>query len=715
MKSNYSWETEDENDWEPAPAPEQAPARNNSRAFILLVAGVAAACLLILLILDRRLEEREDIVRQNVIAARRTWEQAVARQDLELFSALISREHADWYQSQRRLLMSGRILNRESFGLERLPVEPDYLDVDVNTNWRQAELTFPQQYRAAGREASTPVILLQTQTYELVGNRWQLARPSDSFWGDDIQEEVGLLRLYYPERDADIVERLATDLAAEMAVICDPFEAVPECEPESSIPIRFATDPESLLALGDINTPVLSGRTIVLPAPSLVGLPADEPAYHALYDGYTQRIRLMLQNNLAMPLPLPEQDVVALCFPAFDQGLTLFAYHPQTDQWSEQSEPRRFSFVQALPNDSALILRAGFPGIEIAHLELVLRRQGRETQLFKEGTTEMSARFNGILDRPESDSLLLSSIQGSTGIIDYRILPLETCADGTCEVNPLEGFPLWSPGGDKTLILDGSELIIGDSQGAPEISVGRAFSPFWLTDDTFGFVRLLGSSIDESPDMELVLRSVSSGQEQLLTKSADLLRQFDSADTGAFRILFITASPKDPNLLFLAGTPVRGDGGRFFVIKIQLEGSTEPLESHLVISRVEVILALDDLPVGDPTTLTPTGYPPFMVTPDGRRLMVVRFADPVTNTWVLYLYNIEDRETKVITLNYPVYPAPFPFYDWSADGNWLLLVDNGFLRLIAPDYDYERIVTHDFAACRYPAWVHRAALLTELR
>jgi len=38
------------------------------------------------------------------------------------------------------------------------------------------------------------------------------------------------------------------------------------------------------------------------------------------------------------------------------------------------------------------------------------------------------------------------------------------------------------------------------------------------------------------------------------------------------------------------------------------------------------------------------------------------------------------------------------------------LVDKGFLRLIAPDYEYERIITHDFAACRYPAWVESSAL-----
>lgn len=713
MKSNYSWETEDEGDWELVQSPEPTPPRKGSRTLLMLVAGVAVACLLILLLLDRRLEGREAIIQQNVIAAHRTWKQAVESQDLELFSSLISREHTDWYQAQRKLLMSGRLFGRDSFGLDLMPDAPALFVVDLDSGWRRAVLTFPQEYEIENSDGGRSISLFQTQTYQITGNRWLLAQPPDSLWGAWVTKDIGLINVSYPERDSEIISRLTSDLARDIAEICAQFPTARECAPESRISLHFVTDPESLLILGDQNTPALSGRTIKLPTPSLVGLPVDDDAYDALYAGYTERIQLMLRNNLALPIPFPEQNVVALCFPTLDQGLTLYAYHPATGEWSEQSQARRFSFAQALPDDSAIILRAGFPGVEIAHLELVLQRQGREIPLYKEGTTEQSARFDGIPIRPQSNSLLLSTIQGSTGIINYRLLPLESCGDGACDVNSLAGFPLWSPSGDKTLILVGSQLFIGDNEGTPILLVGRAFSPFWLTDNTFGYIRLLGGSTNESPDMELVVRSVETGEERLLAKSADLLRQFDSDDKGAFRIMFITSSPKDPNLLFLAGTPVSRGGGQFLVLKIQLNGSPDSIPLEMSISTIEVILNLDDVPVGDPTTLTPTGYPPFMVTPDGRRLMVVRFADPVTNTWVIYLYNIEDRETKVITLNYPIYPAPFPFYDWSADGNWLLLVDNGFFRLLAPDYDYERSVTHDFAACRYPAWVNRSAVEVE--
>lgn len=715
MKPNYSWETDEEGEWELTSPTPTAPGRNPRRMFFVLLVLVVVTIALISNLFERRLAAREAIVRQNVIAAHRTWEQAVARQDLELFSSLISRSDADWYQSQRRLLMSGRVIDRGQFDLTLTPAFVDQFEVVLDSNWRQAELRFPQQYVVGDGDEKQSIILDQTYVYHIRGSRWQVASPSVTFWGDTRTREFGSLLVTYAERDAAVVEKMAGDLAGEIDRLCAQHSEVRECSTDGGIPIVFETDPESLLALGDPDTPVLQGRTFLLPTPTLVGLPIDDEGYKALYDGYTGRIVRTLRNDLALPVPLPDQELAVLCFPSYEEGLSLFSYQPRSDTWTQQSEPKRFSSIQALRDDSAVVLRAGFPGVEIAHLELVLKRGGEEVSLFKEGTTELSARLDGIPIRPQNDSLLLSSVQGSTGLTSYRLLPLESCNDGACDVRPLDGFPLWSPRGDRSLVLVGSELYVGDEEGVPNRYVGRAFSPFWMTDDEFGYVRLRGNTTNESPDMELVLYSVETGQERLLIKSADLLDQVEAGLEGAFRIMYVTASPTDPNLIFLAGTPVRGGGGRFYVLRLQLQADTSITSDNVPLIRSEVILALDDLPVGDPSTLTPTGYPPFSITADGRKLMVFRFADPVTNTWVLYLYDVAGGDTQVRTLNYPIYPAPFPFYDWSADGNWLLLVDNGFLRLVAPDYDYERIITHDFAACRYPAWIDASALTTGVR
>ena len=50
--------------------------------------------------------------------------------------------------------------------------------------------------------------------------------------------------------------------------------------------------------------------------------------------------------------------------------------------------------------------------------------------------------------------------------------------------------------------------------------------------------------------------------------------------------------------------------------------------------------------------------------------------------------------------------ALYPHFDWSADGEWLALVDSGFLRLIAPGHDYELYVPHEYRNCTYTGWIN---------
>lgn len=718
MKTRYSWQTEEQEEWSDESRPDQAarPRRDKRLTLLILAVVTIAVFAFIYILFERRLQSREDLVRQNVLAAHQTWEQAVRRNDLELFTNLLARDDSDWFQSQRRLLMADRALSREAFGLaldSSVPITPQ---VKLDANWRRAELTYPQIYASKSADGSVQTITLgQTQVFQLRGSRWVYSPPSAAFWGDTQTGETSRLEVAFPARDGAIVERLAADLTRDIDAVCvaskaDVRSEARECGADWRLPLRFDTDPEALLALGDTTTPVISGRTFVLPAPSLVGIPEDDAGYEALYHGYLDRILATLRNSLELPVPLPDQEIAALCYPSLEAGLRLYIYNPVADIWTEYPSSQRYRFLQPLPDDSGLVLRGGFPGTETGRLQLTLLREGMETALFDEGTTELSARLVDLPERPQSDSLVISSTQGSTGITDYRLLPLASCDDGSCDVNELDGFPVWSPGGIRSLVLVGSALYLGDNMGHPLHLVGRAFSPFWLTEDTFGFVRLSDEASDEGPAMELVIRSAVTEVEHSLIRSADFLQQAKSDQKGALGIKYVTASPVDPNTLFVAATPAVGSNERYYVLKLRIDGDIASLSEDVKLAEVEVILTLDDLPVGDPSILTPTGYPPFTLTDDGHWLMVVRFTDPVTNTWVIDLYDTARGETQTLTLNFPAYPAPFPFYDWSEDGQWLLVVDDGFLRLIAPGHDYERVVTHDFAACRYPAWVNPAVM-----
>jgi hypothetical protein len=44
--------------------------------------------------------------------------------------------------------------------------------------------------------------------------------------------------------------------------------------------------------------------------------------------------------------------------------------------------------------------------------------------------------------------------------------------------------------------------------------------------------------------------------------------------------------------------------------------------------------------------------------------------------------------------------------DWSADGRWLALTTNGYIRLVAPDENYTLPLILDDANCAAAVWVN---------
>ncbi|MEJ2748631.1 MAG: hypothetical protein P8183_12115, partial [Anaerolineae bacterium] len=129
--------------------------------------------------------------------------------------------------------------------------------------------------------------------------------------------------------------------------------------------------------------------------------------------------------------------------------------------------------------------------------------------------------------------------------------------------------------------------------------------------------------------------------------------------------------------------------------------------SHTPTAELTLRLQLDDPPLGYPSLITPGGIPPVSFSPDGRWLVAAYLTTPPDDTWQVYLHDIPANQTQTITTSSPRYPANSLFFDWSADGQWLALVDDGFFKLAAPAAHYERVILHDFEACYFIAWANR--------
>ncbi|NIT59076.1 MAG: hypothetical protein GWN00_23485, partial [Aliifodinibius sp.] len=71
----------------------------------------------------------------------------------------------------------------------------------------------------------------------------------------------------------------------------------------------------------------------------------------------------------------------------------------------------------------------------------------------------------------------------------------------------------------------------------------------------------------------------------------------------------------------------------------------------------------------------------------------------LVDTWLIYAYDTQLIENHRYAVRYPSTTSLTPYYGWSEDGIWLVVVDQNYLRLIAPAYNYERLIGHSPQNC----------------
>jgi hypothetical protein len=99
---------------------------------------------------------------------------------------------------------------------------------------------------------------------------------------------------------------------------------------------------------------------------------------------------------------------------------------------------------------------------------------------------------------------------------------------------------------------------------------------------------------------------------------------------------------------------------------------------------------------------------PPQISPDGDWIaLLVR--DPEENEPLVLLHHLGDG----VTHRYPLgiqgerLPELTTVLDWTPDGRWAALVDDGAIRLIAADDAYQYELIPDGMACQTAVWIHR--------
>ena len=290
---SFEWQTVDERSWDQPDAGQENGAPRPARRWpwvLLLVGVLAAGAYLAWQQVQNRVDEATETVRDEVRASHALAERAALDRDQELFVSLLSGRSATWTDAQRTRLEQGLLFGETGRFLAFRPagVAQNAPEVELNPDLTEAVLTVAQPFAVdAGSGLTETVVLTGTHVFRRGSQRWLLSPPDEAFWGSWQTRDGRTLQLEYPQRDTDVALRLHDDLERKLMEMC---RTLISCPDDFRMQLRLETDAQSVVLVADGEERLSGGREVTLPAPTLVGLPADESAYAALFRGYARHL-----------------------------------------------------------------------------------------------------------------------------------------------------------------------------------------------------------------------------------------------------------------------------------------------------------------------------------------------------------------------------------------------------------------------------------------
>lgn len=298
--SNFEWQTEDDYDWD---VPHDTASATQRRwllpLLLILLFGVAGQ-----IIFDRlgdTVLSATERVEKEVRSTHRTVFYAAAQTDLELFDRLLSGRDRAWAAGQHKLIGEQGLLDRSVFGLTTLSNTPEIDAISLSPDLHSVLITATVPYSVINVEdgVAQTVHLSLVNVMRRSSEQWLYAPPLTEYWGETShlpalsESRRPILSAEFPQRDAQIVDRLLNDLTEIYKQLCHlnkPFSYRSSAENclLNHYAIIFSRDPASLLLEKPSN--ITAQTQFTLPTPTLVGLPQYEAGYHVLLVGYARYI-----------------------------------------------------------------------------------------------------------------------------------------------------------------------------------------------------------------------------------------------------------------------------------------------------------------------------------------------------------------------------------------------------------------------------------------
>ncbi|NHZ72786.1 MAG: hypothetical protein GWP17_06855, partial [Aquificales bacterium] len=409
------------------------------------------------------------------------------------------------------------------------------------------------------------------------------------------------------------------------------------------------------------------------------------------------------------PRPLPAQDVLLLCMSDenYDDTTTmsLIRYDHQNNSGENLVSGNTFMLVNPLLDDNGLVVQTfDFSGIGQWHTE-IWQFDGENTSFSADDYFSFSL---GQFD-PTGRYAVTFVSNNDQEMPQPNLIDLASCDETSCEAIPLSGLIFWSASGGQTLVssvnlfenfafLRNGRMVIVDTSQLPEVNdfwlgdsrgqlpaegeaplvMGRGYAPFWVDEETFGYIHFA-----EDGESAVVVDSVAGDALRTLVTLADVQELVPDPIRTPAILRYVITHPAQPNLLIVVGLDALGQEA--FVFSYDLESDALVLQMQAPVSP----------------------YHSLGFSPNGRWLVLAGAGKhELGNVNTLYVHDLEKGQTQTYISEYADFVYA-PFYDWSADGNWLLfLVDSRVLSMVAPEYEYQLVFAHEQGPCSSMAWIN---------
>ncbi|GJM41679.1 MAG: hypothetical protein DHS20C20_19610 [Ardenticatenaceae bacterium] len=394
-------------------------------------------------------------------------------------------------------------------------------------------------------------------------------------------------------------------------------------------------------------------------------------------------------QQAAPPIPLPTGTITLVC-QRFGSNITshVYDYNLSRKSWTERFRGEfEDMYASSIDGKQFIATESSSNFFEEAQRRIFLVTDD-ESVLIEEMAflpeNEHWLNYN-FADQMGDFLVRFETVEGKT---DIQLLPT-ACAGTPCTGVPLEGYPRFSANNEYLLVeaLSGEQIAIDAASSYQHLQtiylmtpdgqirqqVGTGGIPFWINNETYGYVRQ-----DEAGGWEVVTAVTNQNEPRFLIDLAKLLSSVAANNRpDDLTINQIVVNPNNPQELLLqlndeAGANRFGNDISSYLFTLRLSSDLAAVDEVKLLRRDEFSGVL--VYWGDGRTIAHSDF---------------SFQGPEV-TW--YFFDAVTGQTE-LTFN-SIYYLP-----GTDDGQWVVQFTENYLLLRAPEYHYQQFIPHTFEDC----------------